>query len=330
MSWTDQFVAGSRALATISCSFCVVMLASCGPKVAPAPSMQLDVTDEVLVARGRYVVEHVAACVGCHTQRNPTDHAELLAPRFSGGNVLSDELEDFPGKLVSSNLTPHKETGLGAWTDGEIMRAIREGVNKEEETLFPMMPYGNYRTMSDNDAKAVVAYLKTLEPAPRPNPHAQTDIDFPVSFFINFAPTPVEGVVPDPPLDDPVARGKYLVTLGSCNDCHSAMSKGSPVEGRQWAGGVVAKLADGSEVVTSNITPDEETGIGAYTYEDFVTLMRTGVKRNGAPIAINFMPWSEYKGMTDKDLQDMWAYLKTLPPVRLDIQDPEQLVPFGG
>ena len=70
------------------------------------------------------------------------------------------------------NITPDRETGIGTWTDGEKIRAIREGIHKDGSALFPMMPYAEYRNMSDDDVQSLVAYLNSLPPvrheSPRP------------------------------------------------------------------------------------------------------------------------------------------------------------------
>ena len=93
-----------------------------------------------------------------------------------------------PGAVTAPNITPDRETGIGAWTDGEKIRAIREGISRDGRVLFPMMPYPNFRMMSDEDVYAIVAYMNTL-PAVR-NPLPVTKIDFPVSLMIKSVPQP--------------------------------------------------------------------------------------------------------------------------------------------
>ncbi len=71
-------------------------------------------------------------------------------------------LEGLPGQIFAANITPDKETGIGNWTDGEKIRAIREGISKDGHMLFPMMPYPNYRFLSDTDVQSLVAYMNTV------------------------------------------------------------------------------------------------------------------------------------------------------------------------
>ena len=80
------------------------------------------------------------------------------------GGIVWNEQIGFPGTLVASNITPDPDTGLGKWTDGEIIRAIREGVDRDGNALFPIMPYSHFRNMSEEDAQAIVAYLRSLPP----------------------------------------------------------------------------------------------------------------------------------------------------------------------
>jgi len=133
------------------------------------------------------------------------------------GQVFT-KLHGMPGTVVTPNLTPDPETGIGAWTGGEIVRAIREGVDKDGRTLFPMMPYKAFRKMSDEDVYSVVAYLRSLPPVKRKHP--ATQLDFPVGLFIRSAPRPV-GHVAGPDLADHRAKGEYLVNLAGCLGCHT-------------------------------------------------------------------------------------------------------------
>src|SRR5262249_32647191 len=131
------------------------------PVTAPPPDINFEMAPE-RVARGRYLFEKVMACDGCHSQH---DESRFGRPVVEGGwgrgSVFPAEL-GLPGTVVASNVTPDRETGLGAWTDGEIIRAIREGISRDGRALFPMMPYTNYRRMSDADVYAIVAYLRRL------------------------------------------------------------------------------------------------------------------------------------------------------------------------
>ena len=103
--------------------------------------------------------------------------------------------------MCMRNITQDKETGIGDWTDGEIIRAVREGISREGDGLFPIMPYFIYRNVSDEDMEAVVAYLRTMEPVQSFRP--EREVDFPMSTLIQTFPEPLDGPVPMPSKDDP-------------------------------------------------------------------------------------------------------------------------------
>ena len=127
------------------------------PRMRPAPDRKVEATPEKLV-RGRYLAENVAACFHCHSQADKSLFGTPPKPgTVGGGGMCMGPEDDFPGALCASNLTSDLETGLGQWTDGEIIRAIREGVSRDGRPLMAIMPYGFYREMSDEDVEAIVA-----------------------------------------------------------------------------------------------------------------------------------------------------------------------------
>jgi len=178
------------------------------------------------------------------------------------------DMEDLPCKIYARNITSDPETGLGNWTDGEKIRAIREGISRDGHALFPMMPYGNYRLMSDEDAESLVAYLNTLKPVRNPLP--PTEVAFPVNLLIKGAPRPVNGTVPPVPKTDS-GYGQYLVTVGGCAECHTPSEKGRQDPTKLLAGGMKFGIRPlNVQVVSANITPDPDTGIGKWTREYFL------------------------------------------------------------
>lgn len=157
--------------------------------MAAAPGIKVAMTPE-RIARGEYIYVSVADCGGCHSQRDFSRVGGPEAPARRGrGVVLSDFMKGLPGRVVPPNLTPDRETGLGTWTDGEKIRAIREGVDKDGRALFPMMPHQAFRRFSDDDVEALVAFLDALPPVRNPLP--PTRLDFPVSVLIKSVPKPV-------------------------------------------------------------------------------------------------------------------------------------------
>ena len=294
-----------------------------GPRERPPSSERVEPTPARL-ERGRYLVEHVTACLSCHSERDWRRYVAPIVPGTEGrGGTCFTPETGFPGHLCTQNLTPSPEGGLVAWTDGELMRAIRERVGRDGRALFPTMPYSSYARMSDEDTRAVVAYLRSL-PA-RPGAQPPVRVRFPVSLFIRAAPRPLEGPVPPPP-DDSVERGRYLAALGGCDHCHTLRKRGDVVEGMEYAGGVLHQGPWG-RVVASNLTPDLETGLGGYTREAFVARFRAfqdfDASTPAPPAGATPMPWTALSRMTDEDLRALYDFLRTLRPVR------NAVVPFA-
>src|SRR5262245_53250810 len=140
------------------------------PHQKPAPNIKVPMTPG-RIARGEYLFQHLSDCDGCHSQRDFTKVGGPVVPSGRArGNVLPSLILGLPGTVVAPNLTPDPETGLGLWTDGEKIRAIREGVDKDGRALFPMMPYSAYRNLNDEDVESLVAYLNSLPPIRNPLP----------------------------------------------------------------------------------------------------------------------------------------------------------------
>ena len=272
------------------------------------------------IARGKYIFENLADCGSCHSQR---DFSRVGGPEvISGrgrGNMLSEVLKGLPGRVVAPNITPDPETGIGKWTDGEKIRAIREGIDRNGRALFPMMPYAEYRHMSDDDVQAVVAFLDSLPPVHNPLP--VTELKFPVNVMIKFAPQPA-GTVPSPNRTDAMHYGEYLVTVGGCVGCHTPQDKGTPLPGMQFAGGEKFVTTLGT-VLSANITPDLDTGIGKWNEDFFLKkfaeyreFAEQGPPPLSGPQAFTLMPWLSMSHLSSEDLKMIYAYLHSVKPVR--------------
>lgn len=264
--------------------------------------------------RGRYLVEGPAHCFQCHSEvdwQNPGAQPKL--GRKGAGTVF---IEDGYEWLVAPNITPDKETGAGTWTDAQFARAIREGIGHDGRRLFPVMPYENFREMSDEDLASVVVYIRSLDPIRNLLP--KSVIPEPAK---NHLPphAPLNSSVPGPDMSDPVARGKYLVTLGNCMTCHTPMSKNGPIKQLALAGGMTFTGPWGT-VTSANITPDA-SGISYYDEAMFVKTLRTG--QVGARKLNSIMPWGYFRNMTDDDLKAIFAYLRTVTPVQHRIDNTE-------
>ncbi len=302
------------ALAAIGVSY----LALRKPAQRPASAMKVEATPERL-ARGKYLVHHVSVCLDCHSERTSAYALPIKPGREGVGGFIWNKEIGFPGTLAAPNLTSDRETGLGEWSDDEILRAIREGVDREGKALFPIMPYGKYRHMSDDDAQAIVAYLRTIAPQRYERPEKALDV--PMNFIEKFIPKPLEAPVPPPDRSSEVAYGQYLVTIGACAECHTPKDdQGQPIPGMELAGGF-EMITPEFRVVTTNITPHPSTYMGTATRDEFIARFRafSGYTAETAPPAAKgkntLMPWIAYSGMTDEDLGAVYAYLKTVAPV---------------
>jgi hypothetical protein len=189
------------------------------------------------------------------------------------------------------------------------------------------MPFAHYRDMPDEDLASIIVYLRSL-PAVR-NTLPETEIIFPVKYIIRNGPQPLTTPVLSPDVSDPVKRGRFLVNLVGCTDCHTPVDQHHmPIPGMEFSGGQVFQVPWGT-VASANITPDP-SGIPYYDEAMFIKTMRTGAVE--ARELNKTMPWSVLRNMTDEDLAGMFAYLKTLKPVRhrVDNRQPPTLCPLDG
>lgn len=278
-----------------------VVLVLTARSASAAPPLQGD------AERGAYIFAVNGGC-GCHT-------------REAGFLAGSSQVVEGPfGKVALSNITSDEETGIGGWTDQEIIDAIRLGQRPDGRQLFPIMPYMAFSGMSDQDVQDLVAYLRTVPPVKNQVP--ATELTAPMPPFQPPAPAPA--VAPT----EGTARGAYLVnTIALCGDCHTPRNPdGSPDMSRFLAGGFHPEFG-----LVPNITPDEETGIGSWSEEQLAAFMSTARKPDGTlATGMLFLVEGGYKEITPQDAQAMAAYLKSIPAVKNVPQAPEALPMTGG
>ena len=274
------------------------------------------------VERGRYLVDAVLGCMDCHSRHDLTRFGKPAVGLDGAGGDCFDGSQGFPGTLCMANITPEPETGIGAWTDAQILRAIREGVDNKGRGLFPLMPYLVYRALSDEDGKAVVAYLRTLPPAKNTVP--DTKIGFPTSLALKLAPERLKGPVSAPDHNDRVAHGRYLAIVSGCHFCHTPVdNKQQPRAGLDFSGGREFRGPWGV-LRSSNLTP-HATGLGDRNEQAFVGMFKAfdipADQVPKVPLAQNTeMPWLSRARMSAADLGAIHAFLKTVRPLERAIE----------
>jgi hypothetical protein len=295
-------------LLAIAISFTIGWRPFVGPRSRPLTDRKFQSTPERLV-RGRYLANTVMGCTYCHSEHDwKAAWGPAIEAKLGAGQVFPEK--NMPGVVITPNLTPDVETGAGGWSDDQFARAIREGIGYDGRTLFPLMPYGHFHAMSDEDLASIVVYLRSL-PAVR-NPLPKTEIIFPVKYLIRNAPEPLSAPVPPPDSSTSVKRGEYLVRMASCASCHTPQQRGQPNDALGFAGGFVFN-GPLPTVASANITPDP-SGISYYDENLFLQVMRTG--KVGARELSAVMPFVGYRNLTEQDLKDMFAYLRTVPAVK--------------
>jgi mono/diheme cytochrome c family protein len=241
--------------------------------------------------RGGYILAMTRGC-GCHFNR------DLGGP--AGGNKFEGPF----GVVYASNISQDPETGIGGWTEAQLVDALRLGVGSEGQQLHPIMPYMAWSTLSDQDAYDLAAFVMTWpaivnevparEVAEEPQPFA------PANPPAAEAPT------------EPAARGMYIARLNRCGECHTPRNEnGAPDMTRLLAG---APLRD---TIAPNLTPDEATGLGGIADEDIVHYLMTGEYEDGSMVEgpMAMVIENSTSKLTEEDNRALVAFLRSLPPV---------------
>lgn len=260
--------------------------------------------DADLLERGIYLEHAIVACGNCHTPHGPD--GPLPGQEFAGGMEIPE-----PGLFEAHvpNITPDPTTGIGDWSDDEIVAAIREGRRPDGSIIGPPMPIELYREMSDRDVRAIVAYLRTVPPVEN---EVQASV-FHVPLPPNYGP-PVTSV-PEPDRSDPVAYGAYIAgPLAHCTECHTPLIEGRRAFDTLTGAGGPPLLGPWGTSVPANLTSHPEDGLGSWTDAEIVTAITEGIGRDGREL-MPPMPFSAYRNMTEDDLAALVAYLRSLPPL---------------
>ncbi len=266
------------------------------------------------IARGKYVFGAAAGC-GCHTAPKQ--------PLNAGGRKYDGPF----GTVYASNITPDPTTGIGKWTDEQIITATRLGRRPNGERLIPVHPYTVFNGMTEQDLQDVVAYLRSVPPVNRQTPAKKISVPMFESVFLP-AWLATFAAVETPPKSAPtsgVARGEYLTrAVSHCGECHTPRTMTMAVDNTRFlAGNQKGKGPEGSAV--PNITPDRETGLGSWTEEQITDYLETGNKPDGdvsGGLMMEVIQGSSagYKDLTKADRQAIAKYLKSIPAIKNRIE----------
>jgi mono/diheme cytochrome c family protein len=250
--------------------------------------------------RGEYLSK-AAGCLGCHTEEKKD------AVPYAGGRALKTPFGTFHGP----NITPHKEAGIGAWSEADFVRAMREGRRPDGANLFPAFPYPSFTKMSDADLRDLWAYLRSLPANATPSRPHELGFFFRWRFFVGiwkwlfFTPG---AFVADTAKSEALNRGAYLVqALGHCGECHTPRNfLGAPKKDRFLAG---AKLG---ETAVPNITP---TRLKKVSDGELKEVLQTGMTSDGDVLAESMgeVVRNTTSQLSVPDLNAMIAYLRSLP-----------------
>ena len=253
------------------------------------------------IERGRYL-SVLGDCASCHTVPGS-------GQPFGGGRAIETPF----GNIDAPNITPDRETGIGAWSDDEFDAAVRHGIGRDGSRLYPAMPYNAYAKMSRDDVRAIRAYLNTVTPVKNAVVADQLPFPFDIRatmrvwdalYFDNGRYTP------DPQKSPEWNRGAFLVEgPAHCGACHTP---------KTFLGGDKTKeLFEGSALqgwFAPDITNDSRRGLGNWSIDDITAYLKTGHNRITAATG----PMAEAielstSNMSDADLKAIATYLKSIP-----------------
>jgi len=271
--------------------------------------------DSTMIAEGKRLASMV--CNQCH--------------QAESGKLEGKLMPDVPtafGKVWAPNITSHPVHGAGRYSEAELAYLLRTGVRRDGQFAPPWMP--KFPHLSDHDLQSIIAYLRSDAPELAPSkivqPVSQPSFLAKLLCRVAFKPLPYpEKPIVAPPVPDKVAFGKYLVTAKvDCYACHSQSFETTNIMEPEktlgyLCGGNPLPDLEGNIVVTANLTPDPETGLGKWTEEQFVLALKTGVRPSGPALRYPMMP---YTALTDEEAKAIWAYLQTVPPIKNKVDRP--------
>jgi mono/diheme cytochrome c family protein len=283
LKWCGVGLASVLAVAVSSaCAITIVGMVKQQARRAPVPDLKVETTPE-RIARGKALAD--SFCSACHSRTGT----------LTGGLDVGEDFTVPVGSFVSSNLTPAGP--LKRWSDGEIFRAIRNGVDADGRWLT-VMSYTNAGRLSDEDTQAVIAYIRSLAAGgdPTPDPPDQLNLLGLAMLGAGILPSGkpvVTSSITAPAKGPTVQFGEYILSYQDCRQCH----------GPRLTGGVPGQLGP--------LGPDLNL-VKDWKLTEFIATMRTGVDPNGHELSRQ-MPWRPIGRMDDHELAAIYEYLIHLP-----------------
>lgn len=287
-------VARKARIAAIMMGMLPLALARAAPAAPDQPNTSL-------IERGKYLAD-AGDCGACHTANG--------GQKLAGGRYMPTPF----GPISTPNITPDKDTGIGSWTDDQFYRVFHEGIGKDGEHLYPVMPYPWYTKVTRDDVLAIKAYLFSLQPVHNPRPPIK--LTFPFNIRAGLAVWDEmflrEGTFkPDPSKSAELNRGAYLVEgLGHCGECHNGRNLlGDTAMAQSLRGGPIENW------YAPNITSDVHDGIGKYSDDTIAQYLKTGVAP-GMGVVAGPMAETVHESLsklTNPDIHAIVAYLKSTP-----------------
>lgn len=280
------------------------------PRYTPEPvSFPVEHTQE-RAGRGRRTVTRL--CASCHQGRETgalTGHAMTDAPGAFGW-------------IHSANITQDPEFGIGKYTDSELAYLLRTGIARDGRYTPPWML--KFPHLADEELREIISFLRSDDPLVRPirleAPQSRPSFFTKMLTHVAFRPLPYpDHEIVAPPASDRVAYGRYLVVAKlDCFNCHSKDFATNddlvPENSRGYlGGGNPMRDRTGGVVYTANLTPDVETGIGAWTFEQFRRTLATGIRPDGRALR---SPMTARTDIDDEEAAAIWTYLRTVPALR--------------
>lgn len=279
--------------------------------LAPAPTYGDVAIPELTVEATADRVQHgqklvLSNCIGCHQAEDSS---------LSGKWFDDVDVEKGFGKLYASNITQHKEKGIGNYTDGELYRLLRNGVKKDNNLCSVVMP--RWAAVSDEDIYAMIAFLRSEHPAVQPKDvehpaHNPSFVERALLKFV-FRPLPTVEYPATPAITDTIEYGKYIASARHmCYACHSqdleTYDMIAPENSPNYMGGGYVFNTSTHSIAAPRLLMDEKSNVGKWSADEFVNAVKHGIRPSGTKGFVE--PMHPYPLLDSAEVKAIYMYLK--------------------